>query len=325
MEVRPQYKQIYDYLLEEISSGRFVAGARVPSEKELCRAFKVSRITSKRALELLVEQGYISRHPGKGSFVNSNIRIRKSSNAPIIGCIIPDFSDAFGSKLIYGIEETCTALGYHLILKRTRDQAIVEGQAINSLLASDVRGFLILPVHGEFYNTEILKLIVNKHAVVFVGRKMRGLAAPTISTDNRRAAELGVEYLLRLGRREIAFYSGPVKDTSPVEDRSQDFIHALARLGVTYDPDYISQNLTSIRTYPFSAPEQTIEDISRIKSHLAARPEISAAFAVEYNIALIVKAAAEALGKQVPQNFSIFYFAPPPPPYFHFYRLSTAG
>jgi DNA-binding GntR family transcriptional regulator len=93
MEARPRYKQIYDYLLEEISSGRLVAGARIPSEKELCRTFKVSRITSKRALELLVEQGYISRHPGKGSFVSGNHG--KAIVAPIVGCNIPDFSDAF--------------------------------------------------------------------------------------------------------------------------------------------------------------------------------------------------------------------------------------
>jgi DNA-binding LacI/PurR family transcriptional regulator len=316
MEMRPQYKHIYDYLLEEISSGRLVAGARIPSEKELCRTFKVSRITSKRALELLTEQGYISRHPGKGSFVSGNFRKNKAS--PLIACIIPDFSDVFGTKLIYGIEETCTALGYHLILKRTRHQAIMEEQAINSFLTLAPEGCLILPINGEFYNAEILKLILNKHAIVFVDRKMRGLAAPTVSTDNQRAAELGIEYLLKLGHRKIAFYSGPLKDTSTIEDRSQGFINALAQFGVSYDSDYINQNLTSIWTYPFYAPEQVSEqvvienNISIVRSHLTAHPEISAAFTAEYNMALIVKAVAEALGRQIPKDFSILSFDAPP-------------
>ncbi|MDR1905238.1 MAG: GntR family transcriptional regulator [Treponema sp.] len=305
----PQYKQIYDYLLEEISSGRLVLGSKVPSEKELCTAFKVSRITSKRALELLTEQGYISRYPGKGSFVSGNSK--KNMSVAAIGCIIPDFSDSFGTKLLYGIEETCSALGYHLILKRTRNQAAVEEQAINSLIALGAEGFLLLPIHGEFYNAEILKLMLNKHAVVFVDRKMRGLAAPTVSTDNQGAVGLGVEYLLMLGHRNIAFYSGPAKNTSTVEDRRQGFIAAFAQFGVSHNPDYICQNLTSIWTYPFYAPERTIEDISKVKSHLTAHPEISAAIAAEYNMALIVKAAAEALERRVPGDFSILSFDAP--------------
>ena len=322
MEDQPLYRQILNFLMEGISSGRFEAGARLPSEKELCEQFKVSRITSKRALDLLADQGYILRRPGKGSFV---IGIQNSqAGAPgasqTIGFIIPDFSDAFGTRLISSIEENCTALGYQLVLRQTRDHVEEEEKAIHSL--SGAAGILLLPSHGELYNSEILKLIYNKRPVVFVDRKMRGLAAPTVSTNNLEAAEAGTRYLLSLGHRHIAFFSGPVNYTSTVEDRYHGLIQGFAKFGISHNPAYFCQSLSSAWTLPQSAL-MAKADMVIVAKHLKAHPEISAAFTSEYSFAVIVKTAAESLGRHVPRDFSILTFDAPPtfaplPPITHF-------
>jgi DNA-binding LacI/PurR family transcriptional regulator len=315
MESEPVYRRIYHDLLEGISSGRFAPGARLPSEKELCGIFNVSRITSKRALELLSDQGYIYRRPGKGSFVRAElphaVTGRENSGPRDIGFILPDFSDSFGTALICGMEECCGALGYNLIIKRTRDRAEQEERAINSLSAA--AGILILPNHGEFYNSGILKLILDRRAVVFVDRKMRGLAAPTITTNNLEAAEMGVEYLISLGHRNIAFLSGPITHTSTVEDRYQGFIRAFAKFGASHNAAYFSQDLSSIWTWPFYSPERVLADMETVRNCLEAHPEISAAFAAEYTMALVVRAAAEKLGRRIPESFSLLCFDSPPP------------
>lgn len=314
MEAQPIYKRIYDYLLEAISSGKWAAGDKVPSEKELCEQFKVSRITSKKALELLSEQGVLVRFPGKGSFVaaqDSWTGERGAGASHSIGFIIPDFSDSFGTKLLCGIEETGNSLGYNLILKRSRDIAAEEENAINVLTREGIAGLLMLPIHGEYYNSEILKLILNKKALVFVDRKMRGLAAPSVSTDNTAAAELGVEYLLRLGHRNIAFYSGPIQHTSTVEDRRQGFVTALSDFGIKYNPSLFCFCLASIWTYPFYDHDRVARDVELVKGHLSEHPEVTAAFAAEYAMALIVKSAAEALNRRVPEDLSILCFDAP--------------
>jgi DNA-binding LacI/PurR family transcriptional regulator len=310
----PFYKEIYDALLGEINSGKLPEGSRIPSEKELCRTYKVSRITSKHALELLAEQGYITRYPGKGSFVNGRLSAKPESSSlmpSMIAFLTTDFSDAFGTKLLYGVLETCTVLGYQLILKRTRDRLDEEEEAIKELAKSDVGGILILPVHGEYYNSEILNLILNKKAVVFVDRRMKGLAAPAIATDNVAAAELGVEYLIKLGHRNIGFYSGPVTNSSSTEDRCQGFIKAFARLGVIHNPAYFCHKLTSTWNYPFHAREHVEADINMVAEHLKTNPGITAAFVTEYDMAIIVKAAAENLGRQIPAGLSILTFDSP--------------
>ena len=66
------YEQIYSDLLNKIQRGIFAQGDKLPSEKELSEEYGVSRITSKRALDILAENQYITRSRGKGSFVTGN-------------------------------------------------------------------------------------------------------------------------------------------------------------------------------------------------------------------------------------------------------------
>lgn len=57
-------------LAEEISRGSLKRGAQLPTEAELCEIHGVSRITVRRALESLRNEGLIERTAGKGTFVS---------------------------------------------------------------------------------------------------------------------------------------------------------------------------------------------------------------------------------------------------------------
>ncbi|MDR1904642.1 MAG: GntR family transcriptional regulator [Treponema sp.] len=323
MESLPFYRRIYNFLLEEITSGRLKNGDLLPSEKELCATFNVSRITSKRALELLAEQGYISRFPGKGSFVSSVVKtVDGRGMDKTLALLMPDYSDSFGVNLLNGVVDGCCALGYHVILKRTRDQIRIEENSIRSLVEAGVAGFLILPVHGTFYNPEILKLTLNNKPVVFVDRKIQGLKVSSVSTDNQSGAALGVEYLFRLGHRKIGFYSGMVKDTSSIEERRDGFLQAFVDFEIKYETDYFCHSLQSAWTFPFYNKDQVDADIRHVAEHIRLHPELTAAFVAEYRMAQVVKKAAKLTGRNVPNNFSILCFDSPPslfglPPYTH--------
>ena len=66
----PMYEQIQNELMEQIQSGVFQPGDRIPSEKELAERYHVSRITAVKALTELALNGYIYRVQGRGSFAN---------------------------------------------------------------------------------------------------------------------------------------------------------------------------------------------------------------------------------------------------------------
>ncbi|MFP5042968.1 GntR family transcriptional regulator [Parasediminibacterium sp. JCM 36343] len=65
----PQYRQLYEILRKDITHGKYKAGDILPSESELYLAYKVTQPTVRQALALLVNDGYIKKHQGKGSIV----------------------------------------------------------------------------------------------------------------------------------------------------------------------------------------------------------------------------------------------------------------
>ncbi len=66
----PLHRQLFLVLHDEIARGAMAPGDALPTEQALCDQFGVSRITVRRALADLADQGYIERRQGVGSFVS---------------------------------------------------------------------------------------------------------------------------------------------------------------------------------------------------------------------------------------------------------------
>jgi GntR family transcriptional regulator len=67
----PQYAQIAQRLLDDISAGRYPDDSLLPAEPELCRMFGVSRVTVRGAMRELELRGVIVRRSGIGTRVRS--------------------------------------------------------------------------------------------------------------------------------------------------------------------------------------------------------------------------------------------------------------
>ncbi|NLI52818.1 MAG: GntR family transcriptional regulator [Clostridiales bacterium] len=66
----PIFRQIIDHINAGIESGMYVHGKAIPSEPELCRQFDTTRMTVRRAIDALVNEGKLFRIQGKGTFVS---------------------------------------------------------------------------------------------------------------------------------------------------------------------------------------------------------------------------------------------------------------
>lgn len=67
----PLYQQLKNILKGQMLSGVLKPGDQIPSESELCRIYGVSRITVRQAVRSLVDEGFLYRKQGKGTFVAS--------------------------------------------------------------------------------------------------------------------------------------------------------------------------------------------------------------------------------------------------------------
>jgi len=66
----PLYVQIRENLKKDIQEGRLAIGQKLPPEEELAQQFNVSRMTMRRALNDLVEEGLLYRKQGRGTYMS---------------------------------------------------------------------------------------------------------------------------------------------------------------------------------------------------------------------------------------------------------------
>lgn len=315
---QPLYLKIYNSLIDRIKQGEFQDGDRISTEMELAHEFEVSRITSRKAMDMLAENGYLKRTPGKGSFVTTvnilnndqdNVENNKIRNT-LIGFIIPDFSASYGIDLLSGAEKEACENECNFMFYRTYGRQDLEEKAIDSLLDKGAGGIILMPVHGEHYNPKIFKMVLDEFPFVLIDRNLKGIPAPFIGTDNISAAKKMTDYLLDLGHKTISFISPPAIDTSTIEDRIEGFVRSHAERGVAVNQSLWQSDLTC--TVPDKNTDENIKaDIEKIKNLITNNPDITCFFAVEYNLALVVLEAIKSLNKKVPDDFSIVCFDGP--------------
>lgn len=122
---------------------------------------------------------------------------------------------------------------------------------------------------------------------------------PTIVTDSRAGARLGVEHLLSLGRRKIA-YVGSDYDAYYVKERRLGYRDALSGAGISSDPALIvtctDTTNESLRTHP------------EFDRFIASHPDIDAIFCEADQIAVPVLRSLRAAGLSVPTDISVVGF-----------------
>jgi len=72
----PRYVRVYTALREWIDNGKYSPGEKIASEEEIGQMFGVSRITTRKAIDLLVEDDLVYRLHGKGTYVAENVQQR---------------------------------------------------------------------------------------------------------------------------------------------------------------------------------------------------------------------------------------------------------
>lgn len=77
--MKPLYMQVIDFIMEKINSGEWKEGDMLPTEVELCQMFQVSRQTARTALSHLVNEGYLVRTKGRGTFITQPKVIESST------------------------------------------------------------------------------------------------------------------------------------------------------------------------------------------------------------------------------------------------------
>lgn len=299
----PLYQQIYNYYHERIKTGVLKMNDQIPTEKELMEKFFVSRITAKNAINKLQEDGYVTRIPGKGTFVNAEFHIQNGvlPKKKLIGLVLCDIDYTFGISLLTSIEAELSKKGYHMIFKRTYESKEIELQALKDLITLGVEGIIIQKVHGEIYRDEMLRIYLSGFPIVFIDRHMEKTSVPIVTSNNRSASKNMTERLLNAGYKNIAFISSDPNGTSSLGKRYEGFKDVYTK----HDYSVLDLETPTTRT---KNKENITRDLDKIKRLIMDHPEIDCIFASEMFVAQLSKRALKQLGLKVPDDIGIVTF-----------------
>ncbi|MGM0126358.1 hypothetical protein IGI37_003787 [Enterococcus sp. AZ194] len=301
----PLYEKIYKDIKQKIVSGEYPKKFLLPSEKALAKAYNVSTITTKRALAILVEEGYITRKKGRGTFVNevptpaSSTEIKPYS----IGVILSEITAHYGIELLNSIESTLSKKA-NMILKISHEKDILEEKAVNDLIEAQVDGIVVLPRVGDLVNKELVHLAVSDFPIVMIDRTIQVLQQPSVVTDNTTAIYTALQHFIAHGHETISIMFSQLND-NVAQERLQAVTQFGFDTGIQFSKKYFLSDLST------SGPTISDKDVQKVKEHLLKYPEITAILALNYTIANIIRIAAEQIGRKIGKDLSIICFDSP--------------
>jgi DNA-binding LacI/PurR family transcriptional regulator len=206
---------IYQTLLEEIQTGVYKTGERLPSEALLCERFQASRITVAKAFQSLQRDNLVRRRPGSGTYVE-----RPAEQTSLkFGLLIPDLgsTDIF-EPICQGIMRSPAARSHsltwgHSNLNETNKLKATE-QLCQQYIAQKVDGVFFAPTEfaaqRDETNQKIASLVQDAGIpMVLLDRDFAAYPERSgfdlVGIDNQRAGFLQTQHLIRAGAKRIVF------------------------------------------------------------------------------------------------------------------------
>lgn len=173
-------------------------------------------------------------------------RSLKKKSTSTIGVIVANILHSYSTQVIKAIENVCNENNISTIICNADDNPEKEKKYIDTLLAKQVDGLIVVPISGN--SDTYAKLIKQNYPIVFLDRLVDGLNTDTVLLDNERASELAVNHLLENGYENIAMVTTSLIDNvTPRVERISGYVRALKANGKAVRPEYINgRDLDSI-------------------------------------------------------------------------------
>lgn len=274
--MQTKYSFLQSYLKNEILMGNVKPGEKIPSENTLAERFSLSRQTVRKAISMLVNEGFLYTEHGRGTYCRDRSSARNNSRN--IGVITTYISEYIFPRIIQGIDRVLAENGYSIILKNTDNSTDKEAVCLDDLLGKDIGGLIIEPTKSAVFS-ENLKYYeaLDKHNIPYVfmhGSYQKLEDKPQAVLDDEAGEYLAVDYLVKLGHKNIVgiFKADDIQGIS----RHKGYAKALADNGIMYDPEKVIWFHTEDRgTKPAAAIRSLIEKGSLMDSIAAYNDEVA--------------------------------------------------
>lgn len=196
-------RRMIDYLREKINSGQFAEGTKIPPLRELMAQFDLSYGSVKRGIDYLHEIGLVSKHPGRGTYIQTRKLSRVGKNiiriAVFINNLNADNRPGIYPTVLLGIQQMAELNGCSLILNYL-DRANATTKKIAEM-SSGADGMILLAE----YDYRIKKFPTHIPGVGVCMHKPMSGAVSIVDMDPFSIAALASKYFRKRKKRKVIF------------------------------------------------------------------------------------------------------------------------
>ena len=237
----PKYLRLKEEIVSWIAGGRYRPGDKLPSENELSDQFGLSRQTVRQSIGELVQEGWLSREQGKGTFVARLSGERKSAGGSrTVGLITTYISDYIFPSIVRGVEAALKDRGYRLLLSSTDNRKDRERESLEMMLSQGVCGLIVEPTRSAEGNPNFdAYMAMQYHGIplLMINEQYPDLDCPCVKLDDEAGGHLATAHLLEAGHKRVAGFF-KTDDLQGVH-RMKGFVRAHRDHGVPVDPERI--------------------------------------------------------------------------------------
>ncbi len=291
-----KYNQIEEELKALILEEKIKPGEKMPSENVLSKQYGVSRQTVRKAISDLVNEGFVYAVQGSGTYCSDASRFKKDSKD--IAVVMTYLSDYIFPKVISGIDSVLSENGYSIVLKNTNNSRTREIKCLEELIEKNIDGIIIEPSKSNvFCKHKDLYDRLDKYGIPYIfiqGSYSVMEDKPHVIMDDEKGAYLLTGYLISQGHKNII---GVFKsDDTQGQNRHKGYAKALAKAGLTYDPENVIW---------FYTEDRAVHPYTNLQKMIKSGKKVDAIVAYNDQIAFHLIKAIRELGLKVPQDISI--------------------
>lgn len=198
------YLNLKDDIVSRILDGTYRVGGQLPTEQELCRTHGLSRVTVRKALEALKQDGLLTSVQGQGTLVSSR-HGGYASSMDLIALIAPVHNPFFASFMAH-FEHGAEANGSLVLFKQDfGGQAFANEALFDRLIRKNIRNVVFWPQSDNIDFGMLRRLRTVGMNMVFFDQPFDTDSADCVGIDNAHAVAALYEDLRRKTDKPVAF------------------------------------------------------------------------------------------------------------------------
>lgn len=296
MSSTPVYQGMLDEIRQAIGSGSLSKGEKFGTELEWSRRTGLSRVSVRRAIDVLVSEGLIERRAGKGLYITPDQVWTRT-----IQLVVPGLNHNQWSRVAEGCREACMENRAGMQIYDAACSLDQDIRLIEQLPESGMDGAIIGMLPHSRFSEAIYKLKISSMPFVLVDDTLDQLSVNSVMVDHYQGGYQAGEQLIRLGHRRIAYVG--LMSARPVAQRVAGLRDAIADAGLPLDRGLL---LDLEVDDPLGNWQPSIDRCTRVLMNRKDPP--TAIFYSNDDVAAMGYRTLKCLGVRVPEDVSVVGF-----------------